>query len=72
MAFFARRSDPMLGGTYMTMLNTLANLGNMWPATAALARMADRVPAAKKVLATLLNDEREYVRAWAATGLEQS
>ena len=37
MAFFNRVSDPALGGTYMTMLNTLANLGGMWPATAALA-----------------------------------
>ena len=27
MAFFARISDPAMGGTYMTMLNTLSNLG---------------------------------------------
>lgn len=33
MAFFARISDPAVGGTYMTFLNTLTNLGNMWPAT---------------------------------------
>lgn len=33
MAFFARISDPAMGGTYMTLLNTLANLGSMWPAT---------------------------------------
>merc|ERR1711972_1135136 len=31
MAFFARVSDPAMGGTYMTLLNTLANLGGMWP-----------------------------------------
>lgn len=31
MAFFARISDPAVGGTYMTFLNTLTNLGNMWP-----------------------------------------
>jgi len=36
MAFFARISDPALGGTYMTLLNTLANLGGMWPGTAVL------------------------------------
>ena len=30
MAFFARMSDPLVGGTYMTLLNTFANLGNMW------------------------------------------
>ena len=27
MAFFARVSDARVGGTYMTLLNTLANLG---------------------------------------------
>eukprot|EP00095_Tigriopus_kingsejongensis_P011438 maker-scaffold222_size251774-snap-gene-0.27 protein:Tk11438 transcript:maker-scaffold222_size251774-snap-gene-0.27-mRNA-1 annotation:"acetyl-coenzyme a transporter 1" len=36
MAFFARISDPAVGGTYMTMLNTLTNLGGNWPATLAL------------------------------------
>merc|ERR1711972_690772 len=37
MAFFNRVSDPRIGGTYMTMLNTLSNLGNMWPSTLVLA-----------------------------------
>lgn len=27
MAFFARISDPSIGGTYMTFLNTISNLG---------------------------------------------
>lgn len=36
MAFFARISDPLVGGTYMTLLNTLSNLGGNWPATVAL------------------------------------
>jgi len=36
MAFFAKVSDPAVGGTYMTLLNTLCNLGGNWPATAAL------------------------------------
>ncbi|XP_078725653.1 acetyl-coenzyme A transporter 1 isoform X1 [Lampetra fluviatilis] len=36
MAFNARVSDPMIGGTYMTLLNTLSNLGGNWPATLAL------------------------------------
>lgn len=36
MAFFARISDPAVGGTYMTLLNTLSNLGGNWPATVAL------------------------------------
>ena len=31
MAFFARVADPGLGGTYMTLLNTLANVGAKWP-----------------------------------------
>ncbi|XP_044727688.1 acetyl-coenzyme A transporter 1 [Chrysoperla carnea] len=36
MAFFAKISDPSVGGTYMTLLNTLANLGGNWPSTVAL------------------------------------
>jgi MFS transporter, PAT family, solute carrier family 33 (acetyl-CoA transportor), member 1 len=36
MAFFAQISDPAVGGTYMTLLNTLANLGGNWPSTVAL------------------------------------
>ncbi|KAI1727431.1 acetyl-coenzyme A transporter 1 domain-containing protein [Ditylenchus destructor] len=33
MAFFAQISDPRVGGTYMTLLNTLNNLGGNWPVT---------------------------------------
>jgi len=36
MAFFARISDPAVGGTFMTFLNTLTNLGQMWPASFSL------------------------------------
>ncbi|CAL4068315.1 unnamed protein product, partial [Meganyctiphanes norvegica] len=36
MSFFARISDPSVGGTYMTMLNTFTNLGGNWPAWIAL------------------------------------
>lgn len=36
MAFFAKISDPLFGGTYMTLLNTLANLGSKWPPSLAL------------------------------------
>lgn len=36
MAFGATISDPKIGGTYMTLLNTVANLGGNWPATTAL------------------------------------
>ncbi|CAL1142487.1 unnamed protein product [Cladocopium goreaui] len=35
MAFFAHVSDPAFGGTYMTLLNTMGNLGGRWPPTAA-------------------------------------
>lgn len=31
MAFFAQIADPSIGGTYMTMLNTISNLGSKWP-----------------------------------------
>lgn len=31
MAFFAKISDPTIGGTYMTLLNTITNLGSKWP-----------------------------------------
>ncbi|KAJ8357825.1 hypothetical protein SKAU_G00206190 [Synaphobranchus kaupii] len=36
MAFHAKVSDPMIGGTYMTLLNTVTNLGGNWPSTLAL------------------------------------
>ena len=36
MAFFARISDPAVGGTFMTFLNTLTNLGQMWPSSFSL------------------------------------
>lgn len=36
MSFFAKISDPRIGGTYMTLLNTLSNLGGNWPSTVAL------------------------------------
>jgi PAT family acetyl-CoA transporter-like MFS transporter 1 len=36
MSFFAKVSDPAIGGTYMTLLNTVANLGSKWPTTCAL------------------------------------
>lgn len=36
MAFFSRVSDPSIGGSYMTLLNTLANLGGKWPSSLCL------------------------------------
>ncbi len=33
MTFFAHRVDPVIGGSYMTLLNTAANLGGTWPAS---------------------------------------
>jgi PAT family acetyl-CoA transporter-like MFS transporter 1 len=36
MAFFARVADPAIGGTAMTLLNTVANLASKWPASLVL------------------------------------
>eukprot|EP00914_Ancora_sagittata_P001558 GHVO01003926.1.p1 GENE.GHVO01003926.1~~GHVO01003926.1.p1 ORF type:complete len:229 (+),score=26.91 GHVO01003926.1:92-778(+) len=36
MGFFAKVADPAIGGTYMTFLNTVANLGNKWPSTTSM------------------------------------
>jgi len=36
MAFFARVADPAIGGTAMTLLNTVSNLAGKWPASLAL------------------------------------
>jgi PAT family acetyl-CoA transporter-like MFS transporter 1 len=33
MTFFATRVDPLIGGSYMTLLNTFANLGGTYPAS---------------------------------------
>jgi len=44
MGFFAKVSDPSIGGTYMTLLNTLHNLGNMWASTFCL-KASDRIRA---------------------------
>jgi len=35
LAFFTRVSDPAMGGTYMTLLNTMGNVGGTWPNTMA-------------------------------------
>ena len=35
-AFFTRISDPVVGATYMTLLNTFTNLGSMWPVSFSL------------------------------------
>lgn len=36
MSFYAQISDKTIGGTYMTFLNTISNLGGVWPQTLAL------------------------------------
>jgi PAT family acetyl-CoA transporter-like MFS transporter 1 len=30
-SYFTKISDPAIGGTYMTLLNTISNLGGTWP-----------------------------------------
>jgi len=41
MSFFAKISDPAIGGTYMTLLNTIANLGSKWPVSISLMLLDD-------------------------------
>ena len=41
MAFHAQISDPLVGGTYMTLMNTVTNLGGNWPVTACLSIVDD-------------------------------
>lgn len=36
MAFFSKVSDPLIGGTCMTLFNTAMNLGSKWPTTLSL------------------------------------
>ncbi len=36
MAYFSKISDPSIGGSYMTLLNTLTNLGAKWPSSLCL------------------------------------
>ena len=44
MEFFAKIADPAIGGSYMTLLNTVANMGNTWWApTLQLARLLLKV-----------------------------
>lgn len=42
MAFHAQISDPLVGGTYMTLMNTVTNLGGNWPVTFSLS-IVDRL-----------------------------
>jgi MFS transporter, PAT family, solute carrier family 33 (acetyl-CoA transportor), member 1 len=30
-AFYTQIADPIIGGTYLTLLNTVSNLGGTWP-----------------------------------------
>jgi len=39
MAFFARIADPSVGGTYMTLVNSVSNFGSAWPAAVVLKLM---------------------------------
>ena len=36
MSFYNKIADPSIGGTYMTLLNTMSNLGSLWPSSVAL------------------------------------
>lgn len=39
MSLFAKVSDPGVGGTYMTLLNTVTNFAGSWPNTLVLSSM---------------------------------
>jgi PAT family acetyl-CoA transporter-like MFS transporter 1 len=36
MSFFSKISDPSIGGSYMTLLNTVTNIGAKWPSSLSL------------------------------------
>ncbi|CAM9235621.1 unnamed protein product [Choristocarpus tenellus] len=55
MAFFSRISDPSIGGTYMTLLNTVANIGTKWPNSLSLY-LLDQL-----TVRTCLNEEVEVL-----------
>jgi PAT family acetyl-CoA transporter-like MFS transporter 1 len=38
-SFFSKISDPSIGGTYMTLLNTISNLGGTWPGFFVMVRL---------------------------------
>jgi PAT family acetyl-CoA transporter-like MFS transporter 1 len=40
MAFYAKIADPLVGGSYMTLLNTITNLGSMWTGQVGLRSIA--------------------------------
>ena len=40
MGFFSRIADPRIGGTYMTLLNTIANLSYKWPTAVFMSSVA--------------------------------
>ncbi|XP_065656559.1 acetyl-coenzyme A transporter 1 isoform X2 [Hydra vulgaris] len=56
MGFFARVSDPTIGGTYMTLLNTMSNLGGSWPDTLMLW-MVDPLTAKKCIVTTGMQND---------------
>lgn len=39
MSFYAKITDPLLGGTYMTLMTTITNLGSVWMKTIFLSLM---------------------------------
>lgn len=65
MAFHAKISDPSIGGTYMTLLNTITNLGGNWPTTLALwlidyiSLSYCSIDGSKCTLTTTKNDEND-------------
>jgi PAT family acetyl-CoA transporter-like MFS transporter 1 len=56
MSFFAKISDPSIGGTYMTLLNTMSNLGSKWPNVTALWLL----PKLTQTSCKIFNENNDY------------
>jgi PAT family acetyl-CoA transporter-like MFS transporter 1 len=52
MIFFASRVDPAIGGSYMTLLNTAANLGGTWPASFVMWLLSVLTPTTRDISST--------------------
>ena len=61
MSFHAKISDIRVGGTYMTLLNTLSNLGGNWPCTLSLS-LVDFFTVKTCIVSDSINSFNNYCR----------
>lgn len=71
MGFITRISDPRLGGTYMTLFNTIANLGSKWTNTAFFSAVAFYADYARAEPSRTLESELVCTE-WAGTALPRT